>query len=401
MSRLYLFDDAVAAEWRPFSWTRPVGELIFGGCSFRERAERVTDIRCAGLVSPHLDGFDEPGAPPVVRQAGITPDAPRIWMNSRFVPDWRARIAVEDAEAVLVCGGLPVGWIAPAGAAGPPPALLGGTEVPDGAPRVEVAGRLLEGFWELVTRHGAQLESDMRRLVGDGAGAVPDGVTVLGDDGLRLGEDVTIEPGVVIDCSAGPVWLEDGVTVRAFTRLAGPARIGPGSTLLGGTFDSVTIGPRCKVRGELEASVILGYSNKAHDGFIGHAVIGRWVNLGALTTNSDLKNNYGTVRIATATGEVDTQSMKVGCFIGDHVKTAIGTMINTGTVVGPGSNIFGGMPSKHVLPFSWGGGDDSVHALDRFLGTAQTAMRRRNVALTPGVRAVLERAFEASRGRSA
>jgi UDP-N-acetylglucosamine diphosphorylase/glucosamine-1-phosphate N-acetyltransferase len=400
VSRLYLFDDAVAAGWEPFSSTRPVGELVFGGCSFRERAELVTGATCAGHIAPHLSGLDEPDSPPVVSADAVDRDGLRIWLNARFVPDWNGRIEAGSGEAVLLAGGGPVGWISPPGTPGPQRAFLDGSyaAASDEVATVRIGGHLLDGFWELVTRHGDQLGSDMRRLAGDDVSTVDAGVTVLGDSGLRIGQHVTIEPNVVIDCTAGPVWLEDHVTLRAFTRLAGPTRIGPGSTLLGGTFDAVTVGPRCRLRGELESSVILGYSNKAHDGFIGHAVIGRWVNLGALTTNSDLKNNYGTVRVATAAGEIDTGSMKVGCFLGDHVKTAIGTMLNTGTVIGPGSNIFGATPAKHVPPFSWGGGDDAVHAFDRFLETAETAMRRRDVPLTPGVRAVLERAFAASRG---
>jgi UDP-N-acetylglucosamine diphosphorylase/glucosamine-1-phosphate N-acetyltransferase len=207
--------------------------------------------------------------------------------------------------------------------------------------------------------------------------------------------NIAVEPFVVFDVSAGPIWLEQGVTIRAFTRLAGPAWVGRSTTLLGGSISSVSIGPHCKVRGDVEASVILGYSNKAHDGFLGHACLGRWVNLGALTTNSDLKNNYGTVRIWTPDGATDTGEKKIGCLLGDHVKTAIGTMLGTGTVVGAGANVFGpGRPPTLVAPFTWG---DADHAWDieRFLATAGIAMERRGVALTPGVQDVLRRAWRA------
>jgi UDP-N-acetylglucosamine diphosphorylase/glucosamine-1-phosphate N-acetyltransferase len=159
----------------------------------------------------------------------------------------------------------------------------------------------------------------------------------------------------------------------------------------------VSIGPVCKVHGEVEETVVLGYSNKAHDGFLGHAYLGMWVNLGALTTNSDLKNNYGDVRVWTPGGETDTGSRKVGCFLGDHVKTAIGTMINTGTVVEAGANIFGGMPPKYVPPFSWGdpGGE---YDIDRFLETAAIVLGRRDVELGGGQRALLREAFAARAG---
>src|SRR5690606_29076757 len=124
----------------------------------------------------------------------------------------------------------------------------------------------------------------------------PECDTIAFSDGmLQLGDNVTIEPNVVLDFSHGPIRLDDGVTVRAFTRLAGPSYVGAGSTLLGGPYEAASIGPVCRVRGEVEESVILGYSNKAHAGFLGHAYLGRWVNLGAMTANSDLKNSYGTI----------------------------------------------------------------------------------------------------------
>jgi UDP-N-acetylglucosamine diphosphorylase/glucosamine-1-phosphate N-acetyltransferase len=221
-------------------------------------------------------------------------------------------------------------------------------------------------------------------------------VIALGDARLSLGSNVRIEPGVVLDFRAGPIRLDDEVEIRAFTRLAGPAFVGRSSTLLGGSLTAVTIGPRCKVRGEIEATVMLGYSNKAHDGFLGHAYVGSWVNLGAFTTNSDLKNNYGTVRIWTPAGEVDTGEMKIGCFLGDHVKTAIGSLINTGTVVGPGSNLFGGMPPKYVPAFSWGA-DLGEYEFEKFMATARIALSRRSVPLSDGYREMLQRAWQ--RGR--
>ena len=172
----------------------------------------------------------------------------------------------------------------------------------------------------------------------------------------------------------------------------------PEVVVLGGSLSEVTIGPVCKIRGEVESSVILGYTNKAHDGFLGHAYLGRWVNLGAFTTNSDLKNNYGPVRMGSPGGPVDTGLMKVGCFLGDHVKTGIGTLLNTGTVVGAGSNIFGGgMPPTYVPPFSWGSGDDLTEfRLDKFLEVASGAMGRRGMELDEDMEAVLRRAWEPS-----
>jgi hypothetical protein len=146
---------------------------------------------------------------------------------------------------------------------------------------------------------------------------------------------------------------------------------------------------------------MLGFVNKAHDGYIGHALLGPWVNLGAFTTNSDLKNTYGSVRVWTPDGDVDTGLLKVGCFLGDHVKTGIGTMLTTGTVLGAGSNVFGdAMPPRAVPPFSWGEGEQLVqHELDKFLATAERAMARRGQTLTPGVRRVLQTAWHQTAGQ--
>jgi hypothetical protein len=147
--------------------------------------------------------------------------------------------------------------------------------------------------------------------------------------------------------------------------------------------------------------VLVAYVNKAHEGYLGHALVGRWVNLGALTTNSDLKNNYSTVTVWTPDGDVDTEQIKIGCYLGDHVKTGIGTLLNTGTVVGAGSNIFGGaMPPVAVPPFSWGSGSDlTEYRLDKFLETAERVMARRDVTLTAGMRQVLKAAWSATAGR--
>jgi UDP-N-acetylglucosamine diphosphorylase/glucosamine-1-phosphate N-acetyltransferase len=231
--------------------------------------------------------------------------------------------------------------------------------------------------------------------------SVPPGVYVLGDaaTGLRIAPGALIEPGVVFDVRHGPVRIEEEVIIRAFTRLAGPAWIGRGAIVLGGSLEAVSIGPVCRVRGEVEESIFQGYSNKAHDGFLGHACVGRWVNLGALTTNSDLKNNYGSIRLWAPAGEVDTGEMKLGCLLGDHVKTGIGVMLNTGTVVGAGSNLFGAVqPPKYVAPFSWGSGENlSEYRLDRFLAVAERALSRRNVAFTVGMRRVLETAWLSTR----
>ena len=397
---LYLFDDARARAWSPFATTRPAGELLFGCLLLRERAEKFWGVQCAGqLVDPALTGFDEVGSPPVLGEAPSPSAEPVIFFSSRAVPDLAAT-PPSDAPAKLVIDGQTVGWMV-----ADAEAQLGERDFLDPesatleAPLVELPGRVLAGPWDLMAGSGAQVCQDVPAIFPESRFTLPDGVHCSGAERISVGSGVRLEAGVHLDATDGPIRLSDDVQVLAFSRLAGPAFVGPGTQLLGGAFQDVSIGPVCKVRGEMASSVALGYSNKAHDGYLGHSYVGRWVNLGALTTNSDLKNNYSNVRVPTAEGLVDTGLMKVGCLIGDHAKTGIGTLLSTGSVVGAGSNLFGGLMSpRYVPPFTWGWGDTlEEYDLDRFIEVVERAMGRRDMPLTDGARTLLTNAWERTR----
>jgi UDP-N-acetylglucosamine diphosphorylase/glucosamine-1-phosphate N-acetyltransferase len=390
---LLLFDDALARDWMPFTLTRPAGELLFGALRLRERAERIIDAACIGHVTNNdLIGFDEPGAPPVINLATLPTARARLFLSSRAVLDWDTDLDFEG-ETTLLCGEEVVGWLIPEGAPAPSEAQLLKPELNGGTVQV-VPGKVMKYPWDLIHQNGEQILDDVAFMIEDVfvQEIDEDGVYVMGEHPIVRVGDVTIEPGVVFDASEGPIWLEDSVTVRAHARVAGPMYVARNSTLLGGVYSGSSIGPNCKIHGELEESIILGYSNKAHDGFLGHAYLGMWVNLGAMTTNSDLKNNYSNVRIWTPRGDVDSKQMKLGALIGDHVKTAIGTLLNTGTVIGAGANVFGGMPPKYLPPFSWG--SDGEYAFDKFLQTASVAMQRRGVPLNASQKDMLARAFD-------
>jgi len=401
---LVLFDDELAAAWHPFTLTRPAGELLFGARTLRARAEAWTGTPCAGHIAAGLRGFDESGARPVLDPASLPADTDRLFLCARAAVAG-PRFVPTTQPSLLVSGERILGFFCPAQTPAPPPAVF---ERPSrmadaGWPRLEISARVLVHVWDLVIHNSAQLIDDLANA--PDAGLTELAPHVLNVEGgrarARVGRDVRIEPGVIIDATNGGVWFDDRVHVRAFTRIAGPCYFGPGTTVLGGSLTAVSVGPACKVRGELEESVIQGWSNKAHDGFIGHACIGRWVNLGANTTNSDLKNNYGSVRVWTPAGERDTGERKIGCFIGDHAKTAIGTLLNTGTVIGPCANLFGtSMPPKYVRPFSWGGGL-SLHELERFLDTARIVMGRRGETLSAGSEQILRALWMQIAGRVA
>ncbi len=205
-------------------------------------------------------------------------------------------------------------------------------------------------------------------------------------DDLWVGSDVKLSVGTALDTTNGPIILDHGVTVMPHCYLEGPLYVGPGSRIKAGAtiYGESSFGIGNRLAGEIGESTFSDFANKQHDGFIGHAVLGSWINLGAMTTNSDLKNNYGNVRVDLGSGVVDTGLRFVGLLLGDHAKTAIGTLFNTGTCVGFASNIFGGvMPPKFVANFSWGGlPENPLYDVDKAMATAEVVMSRRGCRLS-------------------
>jgi UDP-N-acetylglucosamine diphosphorylase / glucose-1-phosphate thymidylyltransferase / UDP-N-acetylgalactosamine diphosphorylase / glucosamine-1-phosphate N-acetyltransferase / galactosamine-1-phosphate N-acetyltransferase len=185
--------------------------------------------------------------------------------------------------------------------------------------------------------------------------------------------------------------------VLPHTVVVGPCVVGTRTQLLSGYVSRSTIGPECRIAGEVEECVWQGYANKRHHGFVGHSAIGEWVNLGALTTTSDLKNNYGTVRVWIDGREVESGTPKIGALVGAHAKTGIGTLLPTGATIGVGSNLFGGgrFAPKWIPAFSWWNGERfEEHRLAPFLGTARIATSRRGRELAPAAEALLRSLHE-------
>lgn len=398
--KLYVFDDSVADGWHPFALTRPCSELLFGTMRLRQRIERFAGRPATGAISrAWLGEFVERDTPPVITDPSSVADGTaRLFISSRAVPDPTVRFSGGDGPMVLEIDGEVVGCHVPEGQAAPPPDWFERPGPVSGWSSQAVAGRTLGRVWELIAGSPAQTTADIEAMRPEEPVA-PEGVELRGSGRLVLGRDVSIEPNVLFDTSDGPIMIGDRTEIFAGSRIAGPFVCGADCRLLGGSLSGVTAGSYSYLRGEVEESIVLGYANKAHDGFLGHAYVGSWVNLGAMTTNSDLKNNYGTVRLTLPEGEVDTGLTKLGCLIGDHARTGIGTLINTGSVIGAGSNLFGGaMPPRWVPPFSWGSGDAlTEYRLDAFLGTARIVMGRRGQQFDEGVERWLSAVWEAGR----
>ena len=264
--------------------------------------------------------------------------------------------------------------------------------------RVTLKGVLFTYLWDLIHRNAQEIERDLSIVpYAEQYQPLDPTIKLLGGR-VYVGHDVFVDPYVVLDAREGPIFLGNGVRVRPFTYLQGPVAVLQGSLVKAGSRigEGTTIGPVCKVAGEIEASILQGYSNKQHEGFLGHSYLGEWVNLGAGTNNSDLKNNYRPVRVQLPHGTVDTGQVFVGLMAGDHVKAGINTMFNTGTVVGFGANVFdSGFPPKFIPSFAWGGKQGFVpYDLARFVATARRVMARREVELTAAYQNMIHALYE-------
>ena len=256
--------------------------------------------------------------------------------------------------------------------------------------------------WELVLENPHQITKDFAALGQSGIeGTVEQPSGVRGSDkDVYVAPGVLVHPMVVIDAANGPVYIDEDAEIHPFTRIEGPCYIGKKSILFGAKCrEGNTIGPVCRIGGEVEESIIQGHSNKYHDGFLGHAYVGEWVNLGALTTNSDLKNDYSNVSVSLdGRRPIDTGSTKVGSLIGDHTKTSIGVLLNTGSYVGAMALIMatGKLLPKFIPSFAWflEGVTTKGFGKSKLYVTAKIAMSRRKLEWTEAEEAMWDAIFE-------
>lgn len=393
MTALFLYDDERARAFEPFALTRPVSSLRIGALLSRDRWARAYGVAAAGFIaSPTHEDFEEGGSPPAAHEmpagailanarcAVSLTDAGRdadVWMCDGRV----AAVKLERSVrlSMLADGRVPLEEL-----------------VRDGATVATIGGRWVDEVWHLVTDLLVQLGEDVATLGPELTSETPAHATVIGAHPVFIERGATVEPQVVLDVSAGPILVRRGATVRAFTRMVGPCVVDGGSTILGSRIHGCSIGESSVIHGEMSETVVLGHSNKSHDGFVGHSYLGRWVNLGAGTITSNLKNTYGTVPLWTPQGLRDTGAVKLGTMFGDHAKTGIGLRLTTGTVIGVGANVFGAAtPPKYVPPFSWGDGRSrETYQIDKFLEVASRAMARRQVTFSDRGRQHMKRVFD-------
>jgi UDP-N-acetylglucosamine diphosphorylase/glucosamine-1-phosphate N-acetyltransferase len=267
--------------------------------------------------------------------------------------------------------------------------------------RVENKLELIKYPWQLVNANGAEIVDDFDLIVKKvqkiEARKFPS-VEFKNKKEIFISKNTVIDPFVFLDASEGPVYVGERVRIMSQTYIQGPVYIGDDSIIKSGAsiYRNTSIGEVCRVGGEVESSIIHSYSNKQHEGFLGHSYLGSWINIGASTNNSDLKNNYENISVLLNGKPVDTGSKFVGLIMGDHSKTAINTMLNTGTIVGVACNIFGsGFPPRYIPSFSWGGSDFlKTNDLNKSLETAKIVLHRRDKNLTLNGENLLRKIFD-------
>lgn len=272
--------------------------------------------------------------------------------------------------------------------------------------KIQVDIPLVNYIWDIINNIEHQFMIDFEFLLKEKysagekkiQGALQPGAHLVSEENIVIGKDAIIKAGAVLDAANGPIVIGNETVVASNAVIEGPVYIGERSQVKPSAriFENAVIGKVCKVGGEVEHSVFMPYSNKQHAGFIGHAYIGSWVNLGADTNCSDLKNNYGSVKVYVNGEVVNSNSQFLGLVMGDHSKTAINSMFNTGSVVGFSCNIFGpGFPAKYIPSFSWGGSEAiTTYDLARSVETAKRVLARRKKNMGPAEEKLFQRVFD-------
>ena len=405
--RVAFFEDRNSQNFGPIAQLRPAFELICGHFSVRERTIRTLSVTDWGVFARSVlkDSYHEQHPEAHFNDTGWLQKGPTLLLNGGWLASPQTLSEIDPQAVGLAEGQVAYLTVEPA------ETELFDTDTWEAAiyqiartrPRAAAAGAILSAPWQLVEHNSRQIEIDFAsRPLRTGWSFDSAQVALVGPaERVSIDRAARIDPFVVLDSSRGPISVEAGAIIQSFTRLEGPCHVSTQAQLFranvrGGT----TIGPVCRVGGEIEASILHGHVNKYHDGFLGHSYICPWVNLGALSTNSDLKNDYSAVRVPLEGRSIDTGLSKVGCYIGDHTKTGLGSLFNTGSSIGvmcmvlPGGELL----PKHIPSFTtvWHGELAEAMPFERSLRAARHAMERRERELTVAQERLLRHVHEAT-----
>ena len=391
--RLCVFEDAGALNLEPLSLTRPAFDLLLGAGTQLDRLRRLFPADEIGVVvRPGLAELCRRSRPNLaVNDADWLRRGAVLFVNARWLPAAVPATYPEAGEVGLASEQVAYAAVPSADLDDATPAHLAGRLAEwqrDPAAR-PAGGVLLNYLWHFVDHNADALAQDhvfWRSQKKRPTAA--DGLTVLGPrEQVVVDPDAKVEPHVVIDATRGPVLIDREAVVQAFSRVEGPCYLGPGTQVLAARVRGGSFGPQCRLGGEVESSVVQGFSNKYHDGFLGHSYVGEWVNFGAGSHTSDLRTDYGPIKMTVNGAAVQSGVIKIGSYLGDHTRMSINTLLNTGSVVGPfGLLLTSGTLLPRVIPPFCRYGHGRVQErtdLREMFATAATVMARRGQEWTP------------------
>lgn len=390
MNNIILFDDDIRDALLPLTFTRPVGELRVGILTIREKWEKWLQAKVSYITQDYLS-----------EKYPIHIEAENYVISGSVLPsDQLCRLIsqLETNEALLKDGEL----IAAKLKAEQFDHLINNEEIEEleGFDLGETDFMRIEKITDIFRTNGAAIQQDFDLLT-KGRRSQPISVSnqVLGAKNIFIEEGASVECAT-LNATQGPIYIGKNAQVMEGCMLRGPIALCDNATFKMGAkiYGPVTLGPHCKGAGEISKSVLLGYSSKAHDGYLGNAVLGEWCNLGADTNCSNLKNNYSEVKIWDYQTErfQGTGLQFCGLIMGDHSKSGINTMFNTGTVVGVFANIYGaGFPRTYIPSFAWGGASGfKTYQLEKTYETAALVMQRRQKEFDEVEQKILQHVFQ-------
>jgi UDP-N-acetylglucosamine diphosphorylase/glucosamine-1-phosphate N-acetyltransferase len=382
---IIVYEDAAVADLEPLSLTRPAFDLRCGARTLLERQLAYFGVHQAGaIVRPPLAALCRLGHPElVVNATTFSDETPVALVNARWLAPAVDRAAGGPEEVGMVGDEVAYARLKADTTDLDAPgveSLL--TEAKDTLPHRQVGGRVMRYLWDLVDHNAEAILEDAsvwRRFRDLDSSKT---TTIVGTAADFLCEpSARIEPHVLIDTTRGPVLVDRDVVVQAFSRLEGPCYLGPKTQVFAARIRSGSVGPQCRIGGEVETSIVQGFANKYHDGFLGHSYLGEWVNFGAGTHTSDLRADYGNIAMPVNGRTVETGLIKIGAYVGDHTRTSIATLLNTGTVVGPFGMLItsGSLLPRQIPAFSRYGNGQLQERTDvgQIFASAATAMERR------------------------
>jgi UDP-N-acetylglucosamine diphosphorylase/glucosamine-1-phosphate N-acetyltransferase len=360
---IYIYEDELYKNFLPLVYLRPVFDLFCGRLSLYKKIKKFYHNQAIGLlVRPLLAEITEEKYPDLkVNEVNKSNDT-SLFLSARAI--LKEKIDATGKEEVFITKDNDIVGFRVKNSRVKQIPINTKTILNWKLPKKQVKAISVKYLWDLIELNSQELIYDFTDS--NNIRKITEHATIIGDTRkLYLGNNVEIEPTAVIDLRQGPVYINDNAKVFALSKIIGPAYIGKNSIIdMAKISGGTTIGENCRVSGEVESSILQGFVNKHHFGFIGHSYIGEWVNLGAGTTNSDLKNNYSSVKVKLNQKKIDTNLIKVGCFIGDHAKTAIGTMIPTGAVIGIFANVVQSEVQQEIAtPSSMARKDNKVKSL--------------------------------------